>query len=411
MESKYIELLINNCLNLKNKKSLFIHYSKEVETFVRKLTKSIKSQGINDIYFDVEDIYEIHDFLKENNLENIKKSKLFNQSIWDEYAKKNASFLILETEYPGVMDDIPEEKIGLSSKIKRESRPLYRKKVEKCELDWCIAAYPGKLWAKHVFPNNNDSYNKLKQNIFNCCMLNVANPSKSWNDYLNKQSKIIKYLNNIKIEKLVYTNNLGTNLTIYLPDNYLYSSAKDRNVIVNMPSYEVFTSPIYNKTEGIVYSSKPLMYNGGLVNEFWIKFKEGKVIDYDAKIGRDILKSIIESDNNSCYLGECALVEKRSPIAKKNIVFGTTLFDENASCHLALGAGFPECIKNGLNLTNEELLTAGINISTNHVDFMIGTDDLKITAFTKDKKEIPIFIDGIFSKEILNNYSNERIIN
>ena len=151
-----------------------------------------------------------------------------------------------------------------------------------------------------------------------------------------------------------------------------------------MPSYEIFTSPIYNKTEGTVYSSKPLIYNGALIEDFYLEFKERKVISYNAKKGKDILKSIIETDKYSCYLGEAALVEKNSPIASMNINFKTTLIDENASCHLALGTGFSECIKNGLKMTEKELREHGINNSKTHVDFMIGTPDLEITGYTID---------------------------
>ena len=169
-----------------------------------------------------------------------------------------------------------------------------------------------------------------------------------------------------------------------------------------MPSYEVFTSPIYNKTNGIVYSSKPLFYNDACIDSFWIKFKDGKVIDFDAKVGKEVLEEIINSDEYSCYLGEAALVEAGSPIDAMNINFGTTLIDENASCHLALGAGFSECIQNGTLMDEKELFSHGINVSRQHVDFMMGTDDLNIIGTTHDGKEIKIFENGKFSQDVLN---------
>ena len=195
-----------------------------------------------------------------------------------------------------------------------------------------------------------------------------------------------------------YKNNLGTDLTVELPSDVIWNSAageEDSNMLVNMPSYEIFTSPNYKKTSGIVYSAKPLIYGGGKIDEFYIEFKEGKVINYDAKQGKEILKQIIESDENSCYLGEVALVNNNSPISNTNLVFGTTLFDENASCHLALGDGFPDSLKEGLTMTKDELLRKGINQSKNHVDFMIGTKDLEIEAETKDGI-VQIFKDGNF---------------
>ena len=162
-----------------------------------------------------------------------------------------------------------------------------------------------------------------------------------------------------------------------------------------MPSYEIFTTPDFRKTNGIIYSSKPLIYNGGLVDKFYLKFQNGKVVDYNAEVGKDILKNIIESDKYSYYLGEVALVNYNSPISDTGLVFGNTLLDENASCHLALGNGFPECIKDGYNMSDEKLLEAGVNISKNHIDFMIGTEDLNIEAETK-KGKILIFEKGNF---------------
>ena len=400
MEEKYIELLLEKCSKVRERKSLLLNYSKEIQPFIDKLTEKAKEYGVEDIYLDCYNIEEEHNFLKNKTIKEIEESKYFDKSIWDTYAKKNACFLIIETEYPGLMDDIEAEKLSLSAKIKRETRPIYRKMVERCELSWCIAAYPGACWAEHLFKTEKNSYQKLKDAIFRMCMIDKNNPIEQWDKHLQSLGKIQNYLNSLNLIKLHYTNSLGTNLEIFLPENYLYASALDNDIIVNMPSYEIFISPIYNKTEGIVYASKPLIYNGALINEFWLKFKNGKVIDYDAKVGKEVLKGIIESDEQSCYLGEAALVENSSPIAQENMNYETTLIDENASCHLALGAGFAECIEGGLELTDEELLKKGINVSKNHVDFMIGTPDLTITGETKEGKVIQIFDKGNFSKEI-----------
>lgn len=407
MEEKYIELLLKRCTELKYNKILFIHYSIEIREFVKKVAKKAKELGAQEIYLDEEDPYDVHEFLKKNTIDEIRSSVYFDESIWDTYAAKHANFLILETEYPHLMDDIEPEKIALASKRRRESRPLYRRLVEACELSWCIAAYPGQAWAKEILKNDPNSYETLKQVIYKMCMVDQENPILSWDNYLTKTKKIINYLNHLSLTKLHYSNILGTDLDLYLPKNYLFSSAEDREVIVNMPSYEVFTSPIYHKTEGIVYSSKPLIYNGGFIDQFWLKFHHGKVIDFDAKVGKEILQEIIRSDSHSCYLGECAFVEKNSPIASLNMVFGTTLIDENASCHLALGAGFPECIQNGLKFNEEQLLECGINVSKSHVDFMIGTSDLNILGTTESGEIIPIFTNGEFDSKLLDNLEKE----
>lgn len=401
MDEKYIELLLTKCIDLNKSKILFICYDVEIESFIEKIIKKAKEIGIKEIYLDKMNLEEDCNILKKYTIQELKDSNFFDRSIWDTYAQKYANFLIFDTEQPHVMDNIDPTKIAIMTKQRRESRPIYRKMVEHCELPWCIAAYPGIRWAKEIFPDSSNSYQELKNAIYKVCMINEINPIKSWELQLEKTNKIIKYLNSLSLTKLHYQNSLGTDLTLYLPESYSFDSAKDGEVIVNMPSYEVFASPIYNQTKGIVYSSMPLCYSGAIVNNFWLKFENGKVIDYGAKTGEKILKEIIEADENSCYLGECALVENDSPISNLGLIFGTTLIDENASCHLALGSGFPECIKNGIGMSDEQLLASGVNVSKNHVDFMIGTPDLMITGTTIDNREIPIFIDGNFSKDII----------
>ena len=332
----------------------------------------------------------------------IDNSPYFNKSIWDEYVKKGASFLMFETEIPNLNNDIDPKKISYATKVQRTTKPLYRKLQLQCKLAWCIASYPGEAWAKSIYKNDEYAYDKLKSAIYKMCMIDKDNPVEEWDNLINKNTKIINKLNSLNLEKLHYKNSLGTDLEIYLPENYLYSGARDELCIVNMPSYEVFTSPVYNKTNGIVYSSKPLFYNDACIDSFWLKFQDGKVIDFDAKVGKEVLEEIINSDDYSCYLGEAALVEAGSPIDAMNINFGTTLIDENASCHLALGAGFSECIQNGTSMNEKELFSHGINVSKQHVDFMIGTDDLNIIGNTHDGKEVKIFENGKFSQDVLN---------
>ncbi len=201
---------------------------------------------------------------------------------------------------------------------------------------------------------------------------------------------------------MVYTNSLGTNLTVSLNKGYLFAGGGSYTVdgvyfFANMPTEEIFTSPNYKGTNGVVYSSLPLNYNGNLIEEFKLVFKDGRIIDYDAKIGKEVLKEVIEIDEGSHYLGEIALVPYDSPISNMKTLFYNTLFDENASCHLAIGKGFSECLKDGLTMTKEQLLEKGVNDSLTHVDFMIGTKDLRIIGKTNDDQEVIIFEAGNFA--------------
>lgn len=397
MEDKYIDLLLKRCLNFDKSNSLFISYDVINKDFVDKLIIKAKSMGIDDICVDCEDINTTVDKLKNLTEEEIEKDIYFDKSIWDTYAKKNASFLMLETEFPGFLDDVDPKKITKMKEINKKTRELFRQKESKMEISWTIAALPNKYWADDVFKNEKDSYIRLFNTIMSICMVDKENPIKSWNEYLSKVKQLSKKMDNLRIKTMHYKNSLGTDLIVKLPEDVIWNSAaSEGGMLVNMPSYEIFTSPNYLETEGIVYNSKPLIYGGGLIDKFYIRFKKGKVIDFNAEVGYEILKGIIEYDNNSCYLGEVALVEYNSPISNTGLVFKTTLIDENASCHLALGDGFGEAIKNGLKMTKEELLEKGINQSKQHVDFMIGTSDLEITALT-DTGEILLFKDGNFN--------------
>ena len=398
MEEKYINLLLNRCINFDKSKSLLISGDKINEKFINKVINKVKEMGIDDIYIDLEDINITHDKLLNFSLEEIEKDSYFDKSIWDKFAEKDATFIMFDTEFPHIMDDIDSSKITKAKEINRKTRPLFRKKESTMQISWCIIALPNQIWAKDLFPNDENAYKKLEDLIYNCCMVNTDNPIESWNNLLKRNEDLANKLNSLKIEKLHYTNSLGTDLEIEMPKNHIWVSAGSEggNSIVNMPTYEIFSSPNYQGVNGIVYNALPLVYGGGLIDNFYIKFKNGKVVDFDAKVGKEILKGIIESDEHSCYLGEVALVNNDSPISNTNVVFGTTLFDENASCHLALGDGFPECIKNGLNMDKEDLLKHGINQSANHVDFMIGTPDLEIEAETKNGK-VKIFTKGNFS--------------
>lgn len=396
MDLKYIKLLMDKCLVFEKSNSLLISFNKLNRDFVDKIVLYAKNMGIEDIYLEEIDFYYRHELLKKLSLDEIKKHEYFTSKMWNEYAKKDATFLYIESEMPGLMDDIEPEKIALVSYLRRTTKPIYNEKRDKGIISWCIAAYPNEIWAKDLFKDNPNAYQKLYDYIMKMCMIDTDNPLVSWDNQLSFAKEKVTRLNNLGIKKLHYTNSLGTDLYITLPDNYLYSSASDGKGIVNMPSYEVFTSPDYRKTEGIVYSALPLIHDGALIDNFFLEFKNGRVVNFDSKKGKEVLEGIINSDSNACYLGEAALVNNDSPISNTGHVFKTTLFDENASCHLALGAGFNECLKNGLEMTKDKLLENGINQSKNHVDFMIGTPDLNIEATLKNGDKVLIFKNGNF---------------
>lgn len=393
---KYAELLLKRCLNLNTPRPLLVTAPIKAIDFVEILTHKAYELGITDIYYDWSDENLKHEQLLHLSDENLLKSPFWSKEIWDEYAKKDAAFLMLYSDDIDLMSDVPEDKITLTANRSRSSRPLFKKRQRVDEVPWCIALVPTLGYAKKVFPNSADPVADAWDAIFKCCLVYEEDPIKAWDEKVKKIQKRCDILNDYQFKSLHYTNSLGTDLTIELPENHIWSGAGKGGLIVNMPSEEVFTSPKYDGINGIVYSARPLVYNGVLIENFSFTFENGRIVKVEAENGKEILENMISTDEGSNYLGEVALVDYDSPISNTNIIFYETLYDENASCHLAIGDSFPTCLLNGENMSAAELKEHGLNNSLVHTDFMVGNFDLKIVGTTKDNREILIFNNGNF---------------
>lgn len=402
MEDKYIELILKRCLNFERSKSLMINLDfKEHLPFANRVKERAIKMGISDICIHINDMDDIHNYLKNTKLDDIELNSSIDRSDWDEYSSKGGSLLFLSSTVPGLMNDIEGEKIQKWIVERNKTTPYYRKNVASYVFPWTIVALPNERWAKQIFPNDKNAYDKLYMYILKMCMVDKNDPIKAWGDYITENNRYKNRLNELKITKLHYTSSLGTDLYIEKPENNIWINLDktDMNgnpIISNMPSYEIFTTPDRRKTNGIVYSSKPLFYNDVCIDKFYIAFKNGKVVDFSAEIGQETLETLIYKNENASYLGEVALVSYNSPISNTNIVFNETLFDENASCHFALGSAYSKCVPNFKNMKREELDKIGFNESQVHVDFMIGTNDLMIEADTIGGKRL-IFKNGNFN--------------
>ncbi len=398
--NKYARLLLERGLRINRHEPLVINAPIEAIDFIRVLTEVALSLGVDNIYYDWYD-----DELKRLELdyfdeEAIKKSLFWNKEIHDEYAKKGGAFLFLVAANPGIMSKIDSQKIKTATAQSLKTRQVYREMQSNNTVDWCIASVATDTWGKLLFPESNKPKEELWNLIFDICLVNDDDPLKAWDNKMRENKNICQKLTDLNIKTLHYINSLGTDLEITLDEKAIWcggaSKINDMELIVNMPTEEVFTTPNKFKTNGIVYTSMPLIHSGVTINDIMLEFKDGKVINYQASSGIEELKNIIETDDESMMLGEVALVDKNSKIAKANLLFYETLFDENASCHIALGRGFKECLKDGEEYTYDELEAVGYNKSKNHVDMMIGTKDLSIIGITYDNKEIEIFKDGSF---------------
>ncbi len=292
--------------------------------------------------------------------------------------------------------------MGKMAKARQLSYPILKPYIDQLEgkQQWVIAAVPGAAWAKKVFPGlrTSQAMEKLWEVILYTSRVN-EDPVKAWEAHNKDLHDRCEYLNSLGIRQLHYTADNGTDLTVgMIPDAVFCGGAeKSRQGIVfnpNIPTEECFISPKRGEAEGIVYSTKPLSYQGQIIDNFSIRFEKGKAVEAKAEVGEELLNTMISMDEGAAYLGECALVPQKSPICESGLLFYSTLFDENAACHLAMGMGFADTIKDHHNKTLEECRQLGINDSMVHEDFMIGCDSMNIDAICADGRTVAIFRGG-----------------
>lgn len=400
----YAKLIVRQGVNLQPHQELVISGSIECYELIRAITKEAYQVGAKDVvvFYNDEEITKLRYLNCEE--EHFKHVPKYISALRNEYAKRNAAVITITSEDPEVMKDVDPMKMQYYSKAVHEECKLFYDHLDLGIDRWCIAGAPSLGWANKVFPDMSDkeAVNALWQAIFKVCRCYEDDVIEAWNKHRYSFESRVKMLNEHRIQSIHYQNSLGTDLTVGMNEDYLFAGGGSYTTdgiysFPNIPTEEIFTSPNKDSVNGIVYNALPLNYNGHIIDDFSITFKDGRIIDYDAKVGYDVLKSIIETDEGSHYLGEIAFVPYDSPIRNTGILFYNTLFDENASCHLAIGKGFSECIKNGLSMNKEQLYAKGINDSLTHVDFMIGTKDLSIIATLENGEEFVIFKDGNYN--------------
>lgn len=321
-------------------------------------------------------------------------------------AERLPAMLHLISEDPDGLAGMNQQKNAKAAQARYSVIKPYREQMDN-KYKWCIAAVPGKAWAKKMFPDVRTSVavEKLWEAILYTVRMTDSLGGKpidgieAWKKHTADIAARCEYLNNLGIMSLEYHASNGTNLTVGMLDKGIFCGGADYTLggeffNANMPTEEVFITPKRGVAEGIVYSSKPLSYRGQVIDKFWVKFHEGKAVDVHAEQNEALLRQMISMDEGAAYLGECALVPFHSPISQSGLTFYETLFDENAACHLALGDGYTCTVKDYGSYTLDELHEMGVNESMNHVDFMIGTEDLCVTAHTRDGKDVVLFRDG-----------------
>ena len=397
---KYAELIAKTGINVQKGQDVIIRCDLDQPEFVKMVTEYCYKFGARKVTIEwsYQPLAKVHNkYCSVKTLAKIEK--------WEEEKLKHNSLTLpaliwLDSEDPDGLKGMNEKKSAEAQRIRYPLIKPYRDAMEN-KYQWCIAAVPGKKWAKKVFPNLSVSQamEKLWEAILYTSRVD-ENPIEAWKKHNEDLLHRCNYLNGLNLKSLTYKASNGTDFTVGLIENALFIGGGEETLgnkvyfNPNIPSEECFTTPKRGDIEGIVYSSKPLSYKGQLIENFWIKFEHGKVVDVHAEKNEHVLREMVSMDEGATMLGEVALIPYDSPISNLNILFYNTLFDENASCHLALGMGFPNCIKDFEKYSLEEIRQMGVNDSMIHVDFMIGTKDLSIVGTTKEGKQVQIFKDG-----------------
>ncbi len=395
----YAKLIAQTGGNVQAGQEVFIYAQLDQPKFVEMLTEECYKCGAARVFVEWahQNLTRLHvNYVTEERLSGVEP---YEEAKWN-WQKENLPVKIyLLSEDPDGLNGIDQAKFSKASQKRNKVFKPYRDAMEN-KYQWCIAAVPGVDWAKKMFPDLSaeDGVERLWQAILDVSRV-TDDPIKAWDEHNADLLARCNYLNGLGLRQLHYTASNGTDLTVGLMEEALFLGGGETSLLghyfnPNIPSEEVFTTPKKGQAEGVVYSSKPLSYRGEVIDEFSIRFEKGKAVEVHAKVGEDLLKELIGMDEGAAYLGECALVPYDSPIRNSELLFYNTLFDENAACHLALGMGFTNCVKDFEHRTLEECRALGVNDSIVHEDFMIGTVDLSIDGIDQDGNTIAIFRNG-----------------
>ncbi|MEF2244291.1 aminopeptidase [Paenibacillus sp. IITD108] len=397
---KYAELIVRTGVNVQSGQDVFITSTIESAGLVRRVAKQAYAAGASNVHVDWSD-----DELSRLKYEKAADEVFASFPAWEtakrgDFVERGAVFISIVSSSPDLLKGIDPNRIASYQKSAGQGLQQFRRAIQADKVSWTVVAAAGKEWAQKVFPEANSelAIQQLWQAIFDAVRLHEADPVAAWVKHNETLHEKAEKLNQLKLHKLHYKAP-GTDLTVELHEKHLWvaaGSTNEKNVsfMANMPTEEVFTVPYKDGVNGFVSSTKPLSYGGNIIDGFKITFEKGRIVGYEAEEGQQFLQKLVEIDEGSHYLGEVALVPHHSPISESNILFYNTLFDENASNHLAIGSGYAFNIEGGKTMSPEELAAHGVNASITHNDFMIGSAAMDIDGITHDGTIVPIFRQG-----------------
>lgn len=398
---KYAHTLLKYGVNLQQDQTLIISVDVENKDFAVIVTEEAYELGAKEVVLNWRCSPIARQRLLHANESVLEKPANWIPEFYKQYIDDKAAFLSLISANPKALEGIPTDRISLQSRNVNKALSFYHTAIMNSSVTWCVASVPTVLWADLLGYEGTDEekINQLWATLLKLCRIEGVEPKDTYRHHMAKLRHRCEALNKLDLKSLRYTCENGTDLLLELPEGHIWlggeESSKDGTIFnANIPTEEVFSAPQYNGVNGVVHSTKPLIYHGNTISDFSFTFKEGKIVEYNAKEGYEVLKELVETDEGSQYLGEVALVDHFSPISQSNQIFYETLFDENASCHLAIGASYPTCLENSDGLSEDELKERGLNHSLTHVDFMIGHERMNIKGYTRDGQAVDIMIDG-----------------
>lgn len=397
---KYAELAVKVGVNLQPSQTLILNATLDAAELVRSIVKKAYEAGAHNVVVNWSD-----DTVTRTKYELAPDAVFHEFPEWrakemEELVEGGAAYMSVTSSSPDLLKGVDPDRIANSQKASGTALKNFRKAVLSDKVSWSVIAAPSQGWADKVFPDapQEERVSLLWEAIFKATRADLAEPVEAWKKHDETLHEKVAYLNERRYHKLHYTAP-GTDLTIELPEKHLWVGAgsvneKGHTFMANMPTEEVFTVPLKTGVNGYVASTKPLSYGGNIIDNFTVTFENGRIVDVKAEQGEEILKKLVETDEGSHYLGEVALVPHQSPISESNILFYNTLFDENASNHLAIGSAYSFCLEGGKKMSQEELDAHGLNDSLTHVDFMIGSAAMNIDGITADGKKEAVFRNG-----------------
>lgn len=401
----YADLLVRVGVALQPGQELVVDAPVEAAAFVRRVVRAAYAAGAGHVTTNWSD-----DALRRLEYENVALEWFEETPSWkreqmNSLAAQGACFLSLTGSDPAALDGIDPAKPVAAATARNSQCSVWRHGLDFGENAWCIAGVPVAAWSHAVFPDAEDdeqANERMWEAIFSTARADGGDPVAAWREHDAELAKRRAAMNGLGLDGLRYRSSNGTDLVVGLPAGHVWGGgsmrlADGREFQPNIPTEEVFTSPDRLRAEGMVRSTMPLVYQGTTIQGMWLRFEAGRVVEFGADEGRASLERLLAVDEGARRLGEVALIAKDTPIRRSGLLFYNTLFDENASCHLALGKGFAECQRDGSSLDEDELLARGVNRSHAHVDFMVGADDLSITGLAASGEEVPVFEDGLWA--------------